>query len=463
MKQLVCEMCGNTDLIKQDSVFVCQTCRCKYSVEEAKKMMVEGTVQVEGTVKIDNTDQAKTFKDIAINAYNAGSTQEAYTYFLKALEIDPTDFQTVFYKGMCLGWESTLASPHINEAVNAYDQAVKLISDNEATQTIKELFVSDLVNLMTAWFDMTCERFRDTDEYYAHNLSVFWDYIGTAEKCLDYFDNFMDVIIESTSIEFKKNVGELYCDCCNAICTSVVEYLDYSKKKALFPGLKENQKEKYTKKYDYMVFEVRKVAPDFRKIGNKYSCIDRVDPPTSIGSHNLRRLDINYQRCLEVDHAINQRVKQYKEEKIRKEKEEKERQYWESHPADKEKYQFLKEKYDFCSNATNSAQSAKISAETICKQYEDVISELKGKIAASKDTIAKQQKKIFGKAKAQEAIQNTQREIEEYNNSIADHNKRLAEAKIQREEAVRACNQAHSVMQSSKNAYGDFIRQCGLN
>lgn len=37
MKQLTCEMCGATDLIKQDGVFVCQSCGCKYSVEEAKK------------------------------------------------------------------------------------------------------------------------------------------------------------------------------------------------------------------------------------------------------------------------------------------------------------------------------------------------------------------------------------------------------------------------------------------
>lgn len=49
MKQLSCEMCGSTDLLKTDGVFVCQNCGCKYSVEEAKKMMVEGVVQVEGT------------------------------------------------------------------------------------------------------------------------------------------------------------------------------------------------------------------------------------------------------------------------------------------------------------------------------------------------------------------------------------------------------------------------------
>ena len=57
MKQLTCEMCGSNDLLKKDGVFECQTCGTKYSVEEAKKMMVEGVVEVQGTVSIDNTQK----------------------------------------------------------------------------------------------------------------------------------------------------------------------------------------------------------------------------------------------------------------------------------------------------------------------------------------------------------------------------------------------------------------------
>lgn len=34
MKQLTCEMCGGTDLMKQDGAFVCQNCGMKYSLEE---------------------------------------------------------------------------------------------------------------------------------------------------------------------------------------------------------------------------------------------------------------------------------------------------------------------------------------------------------------------------------------------------------------------------------------------
>ena len=69
MKQLTCEMCGSTDLIKQDGVFVCQTCGCKYSVEEAKKMMIEGTVEVTGTVSLDDStvkqNKVRNFLDMA--------------------------------------------------------------------------------------------------------------------------------------------------------------------------------------------------------------------------------------------------------------------------------------------------------------------------------------------------------------------------------------------------------------
>lgn len=41
MKRIVCEMCESTDFIKMDGLFVCQECGCKYSMEEAKKMMKE--------------------------------------------------------------------------------------------------------------------------------------------------------------------------------------------------------------------------------------------------------------------------------------------------------------------------------------------------------------------------------------------------------------------------------------
>lgn len=56
MKQLTCEVCGGNDLIKQDGVFVCQSCGCKYSADEVKKLMVQITesVKIKGINTIDD-------------------------------------------------------------------------------------------------------------------------------------------------------------------------------------------------------------------------------------------------------------------------------------------------------------------------------------------------------------------------------------------------------------------------
>ena len=77
MKQLVCEMCGSTDLVKDGGVFVCQSCGCKYSVEEARKMMVEGTVDVQGTVRIDKSSEVEKIMKNADATYSDGNHKEA--------------------------------------------------------------------------------------------------------------------------------------------------------------------------------------------------------------------------------------------------------------------------------------------------------------------------------------------------------------------------------------------------
>lgn len=97
MKQLTCEMCGGTDLIKQDGVFVCQNCGMKYSVEEAKKMMIEGTVDVQGTVKVDNTSFVEKYLANARRAKQKEDWEEVEKYYNLVEQNDPTNIEAVFY------------------------------------------------------------------------------------------------------------------------------------------------------------------------------------------------------------------------------------------------------------------------------------------------------------------------------------------------------------------------------
>lgn len=97
MKKLTCEMCGSNDLIKQDGVFVCQYCGTKYTVEEAKKMMIDGTVDVQGTVKVDVSDKVKNLYEIARRAKDSGNSESAAKYYEMITFENPRDWECLFY------------------------------------------------------------------------------------------------------------------------------------------------------------------------------------------------------------------------------------------------------------------------------------------------------------------------------------------------------------------------------
>lgn len=46
MQAIKCELCGSNQLIKNDGYYQCEHCGTKYTLEEAKKLIVSGTVEV---------------------------------------------------------------------------------------------------------------------------------------------------------------------------------------------------------------------------------------------------------------------------------------------------------------------------------------------------------------------------------------------------------------------------------
>ena len=98
MKQLTCEMCGSTDMVKQDGAFICQTCGMKYSVEEAKKMMIEGTVDVQGTVKIDNSALVNKYLTNARRALDKEDWEEVEKYYNMVEQNANDNIEAVFFQ-----------------------------------------------------------------------------------------------------------------------------------------------------------------------------------------------------------------------------------------------------------------------------------------------------------------------------------------------------------------------------
>ncbi len=166
MKRLTCEMCGGTDIVKQDGVFVCQNCGMKYSVEEAKKMMIEGTVEVKGTVTVDNSSMVGNYLSMAQNAYNSSNQVEAEQYCNKIIEIEPTNYEAWFLKGQAAGWQSSLNNLRLPESVSAFINAINYSPDEER-ESIIENAKAELLNLSGSIIDLRGNRFSkwpDKDE-----------------------------------------------------------------------------------------------------------------------------------------------------------------------------------------------------------------------------------------------------------------------------------------------------------
>lgn len=97
MKALVCELCNGNDFVKQDGVFVCQFCGTKYSLEEAKKLMIDGVVQVQGVVKIDTGDEVTKLIRAARNARETGDDGSAIRHYERISAIEPDNWEALFY------------------------------------------------------------------------------------------------------------------------------------------------------------------------------------------------------------------------------------------------------------------------------------------------------------------------------------------------------------------------------
>lgn len=148
MKQLTCEMCGSTDLLKQDGVFVCQTCGCKYSVEEAKKMMIEGAVEVTGSVSIDDSKETNNIYILARRARSEGNSENAKKYYTILVEKNPNDWEASFYSAYyttvtCVIGDIEICARNLGAA---FETSFALIENQELNET-KQKYREEMYDL----------------------------------------------------------------------------------------------------------------------------------------------------------------------------------------------------------------------------------------------------------------------------------------------------------------------------
>lgn len=157
MKALVCEMCNSSDIVKQDGNFVCQSCGMKYTLEEAKKMMVEGTV------KVDNSEFVQKYLQNARRAKQKEDWEETEKYYNLVEQNDPSNIEAIFYSAYgkaraCLCVNEIFKREAIFKALT---NSISILDDNydaensEELEPVIEQIVTDILDLYNSRFVYT--------------------------------------------------------------------------------------------------------------------------------------------------------------------------------------------------------------------------------------------------------------------------------------------------------------------
>ena len=191
-------MCGSQDLVKDGGVFVCQSCGTKYTVEEAKKMMVEGTVDVTGTVKVDTSDELKNLYEIARRAKDAENSDNAAKYYDMILIKDPSSWEAnyyvVYFKSM--GCKIAGIWSAASDMANCQSSVIQLIKDKEDDETIQKAALTEisLRNKMISsmLFNAARNHYEGIDSSIKHNYTQ--EYINNAAASAQIMYNFGDEV-----------------------------------------------------------------------------------------------------------------------------------------------------------------------------------------------------------------------------------------------------------------------------
>lgn len=129
MKAMQCELCGGTNIIKDGDFFVCQSCGMKYTVENAKKMMVEGIVQVEGTVSIKNDVAIRNNLELAQSALTAANFEKAEKYADDVIALDQQNADAWFIKAKSALGQTSIANDRVFEMMVCCKSVIDIVKD----------------------------------------------------------------------------------------------------------------------------------------------------------------------------------------------------------------------------------------------------------------------------------------------------------------------------------------------
>lgn len=188
MKQIVCEVCGSNDLVKEDGCFICQYCGAKYSPEEAKRLIVEvnGKVDVSGSkVTVDNTSFVERSLENARRAKAKEDWEECEKYYNMVEQYEPTNIEAIFYSSYGKARIALVDSDRFKreQKIKVLKNSISVIDDNydnspdkyEENKVLIQNINADLLSMMNSSFVMNTVNngnYTSNDSSYTFDMFI---------------------------------------------------------------------------------------------------------------------------------------------------------------------------------------------------------------------------------------------------------------------------------------------------
>lgn len=189
MLKLVCEVCGASEILKQDSVFVCQSCGCKYSLSEVKSLLKEdGSEAVSAGSGVanqtsENARKVQSLRTLARRAKEQNDSKGAADYYQQLLVEVPNDWEANFYAVFYASHNVVIGQ--IGEAASrvaaTFGDVLRLLGENvpdaEAQSAARQEILDHVFDFETFLIDNAFGHLGSSNDTVAKNL---WNWVVPA-------------------------------------------------------------------------------------------------------------------------------------------------------------------------------------------------------------------------------------------------------------------------------------------
>jgi len=315
-----CPMCGGElQLDNQVESGFCMHCGSKIIVQDAVRL-----------VRVDNSHLIETWMKMADAAREASNLREAYDYYTKIVENDPSNWKAVFYKGLVAAYQSSYKNTRFGELTNAIRNSLELASNMpiEKLVEIKKMMAVELMRVDTSYYKIAIDvlmgiirtEFDGFTEYGVTDMRDAINELITGYQLSEINLTLLNGIEDEEGKGMRHNCLQFIAIKCRDIA-NVYPYI-FSPGHEWLSCLPLHLKRKFIVRYDEVVYEARLTEPQVEQD----ELIDRIDPIQDVFTPKFIKGIIGDKRKAE-----NLRLRNEANEKIAIEKQQ---QYWREHPEE---------------------------------------------------------------------------------------------------------------------------------